>query len=185
MNSLPEQIIVDILRKEMSLDQNAVWIQDQNKDVPSDTGLYIVVGLSDSKAISSVNSFDSVAGTEVQEVSVVENIQIDIFSRSKVLIARRWEIMAALHSVLSKQSQEQNNFKIFKNPISFVNSGSAEGGSNINRYTTIFPCLVWYRKEKVLQSPNGDYYDDFTQRVDDEVSIGTAHGIIEFEITGE
>jgi hypothetical protein len=182
MDSLPEQILVDIIRQEMELDQNSVWIRDQNKDIPADNGLYVVVGLSDSIPISSANSFDSVAMTEIQQVIVCENIQIDIFSRSKDLISRRWEVMAALHSVLSRQAQEANNFKIFKMPKSFVNASSAEGGSNINRYTMTFACHVWYRKEKVLQSPNGDYYDDFTQEVDDEASIIADTEIIEFEI---
>lgn len=177
-----EQILVDILRQELELDANNVWIQDENRTIPTDEGLYIVVGLGVGKPISSVNSFDSETGNEIQELIASENIQIDIFSRSTDLIKRRWEIALALHSVLSRQQQEKNNFKIFKNPTSFINASGAEGGSNIIRYTATVVCHVWYRKEKVLQSLDGDYYDDFNQRVDDSVSIETPHGIIEFEI---
>lgn len=166
----------------MELDTNNVWIQDLNRTIPTDEGLYIVVGMGTSKPIASVNTFNPTTGEEIQEAVVNENIQVDIFSRSAHLIKRRWEIGLALHSVLSKQEQEKNNFKIFRNPVSFINTSGAEGGSNIIRYTATFVCHVWYRKEKVLQSPNGDYYDDFKQRVDDSVSIETPTGIIEFEI---
>lgn len=182
MNLLAEQIIVDIIRQEMELDVNSVWIRDQNKDIPLDDGLYVIVGLTDSKTISSSNSFDTDTNEEIQEAVVSENIQIDIFSSSKDLISRRWEIIAALHSVLSRQKQEENNFKIFRNPNSFVNASGAEGGSNIIRYSTNFTCHVWYRKEKVIQSEAGDYYNDFSQRVDDVGSIAEDNGIIEFEI---
>jgi hypothetical protein len=41
---------------------------------------------------------------------------------------------------------------------------------------------VWYRKDRLLASPLGDYYDDFTQRVDDAKTIGTSEPVFAFEI---
>ena len=43
---------------------------------------------------------------------------------------------------------------------------------------------MWYKKETVLNEEY-DYYDDFTQRVDDAKTIGEAEGLIEFEIKGD
>ena len=96
---------------------------------------------------------------------------------------RNWQVVAAMQSFYSQQQQELNNFKIFRIPQSFLNTSSAEGGSNINRFSITVPCFVWYRKDTILNSPLGDYYDDFTTRVDDEQTIGTDTPIAEFEIT--
>lgn len=180
---LVEQIIANIIRQEMCLETDAVWVRDTNKVIKIDNGIYVSVGIADSKPIASTNIFDSDTLEEIQQAVICENIQIDIFSRSSELMPRRWEIMGALSSFFSKQQQELYSFKIFKLPRSFVNTSGTEGGSTIVRYTTIFSCHVWYRKEKVLQSDSGDYFDDFTQRVDDSVSIDEPHGIIEFTIS--
>ena len=135
-------------------------------------------------------TFDQLPPTmiETNEVQARETIQIDILSRSNDALMRNWEIIAALKSIFSQQTQEANDFKIFRIPQSFVNTSSAEGGSQLNRYTLTFPAFVWYRKAKVLTNAGingGDYYDDFRQRVDDEKSIGTTVPIIQFEINQE
>lgn len=185
MNSLVEQYIVDIIQKELELDPNNVWIRAQNMTIPLDENLYVIIGCINSNYIGSVNSYDSVTGNEVQEVTLADTIQIDWFSKSTDALTRRWEILAALNSFYSKQVQESNNFKIFKQPNSFVNTSSIEGSDNITRFTAQFVCHVCYIKEKMLQSFAGDYYDDFNHRVDDENTIGGETGLIEFEITGE
>jgi len=185
MNSLAEQIILEIIKQELPLQNQRGWIRFQNKLIPEDTGLYVVVGMVDSQVMSNVNtSLPTDEGmTERQQVQMRENVQIDVFSRDNSALTRHWEILAALNSVYSVQMQEKNYFRIFQVPTSFVNTSAAEGGSNLNRFTIVVSCFVWYNKEKMLSSPNGDYYDDFTTRVDDENSIDKPHGIIEFEIT--
>ncbi len=219
MNTLAEQIIVDILTEEMQLPAKSIWIRDQNRLMPNDSGLYVIVGFIDGQVLSSetytradpaqsdqyfsddaLNEpyfFDdnfteayctnALGGTinEVTRVQMMENIQISILSRDTQALRRHWEIVGALRSIYSQQQQEFNSFKIFRIPRSFVNASSAEGGSNINRFSITIPALVWYLKERVLSSDNGDYYDDFTTRVDDEKTIGTPHGIFAFEIKGD
>ena len=185
------QFIVDIIASEMDLPVNSVWVSDENKVIPNDNGLYVSVGLSDSQIMSSsaylaeqtVDSVDSVV--EINQVNARENIQIDIFSKSTDAKTRHWEVVAALQSFYAQQNQEKNNWKIARIPIQFLNTSSAEGGSMINRFTIAFSCLVWYRKQKTLTVLDGDYYDDFTTRVDDEQTIGTDTPLIEFEITSE
>ena len=112
-----------------------------------------------------------------------ENIQIDVVSRSNDALTRTWEVIAAMNSIYSQQQQELNNFKIFRLPRSFVNASYAEGGSQLNRYTLLIPCMVWYRKDMVISSPLGDYFNDFTTRTDDDKTIGTTTPIAQFEIT--
>lgn len=190
MNLLTSQIIVDILNEEMVMPKNSVWIRDQNMKIPDDNNLYIIVGFVSSGGIVGNSTYittevvDSVPVVhEINQVQILENIQIDILSRSNAALQRSWEVIAALQSIYAQQQQELNNFKIFRQPSGFLNTSEAEGGSTLNRFTITVSCLVWYRKDVALVSTLGDYYDDFTTRVDDEATIGTDTPLIEFEIT--
>lgn len=188
MDTLAEQIIVDIIRREMNMPQNAVWVRDQNRKIPNDDGLYIVAGLTDATALSS-NTYmiqtEQDQQVEVNQVQMLENLQVDILSRSNQALLRHWEVMAALHSIYAQQQQENNYFKICRLPRNFINASSAEGGSQLNRFSLSFACFVWYRKEKVLNSGDGQYYNEFGTRVDDALTIDTDDGIFEFNIPTE
>jgi hypothetical protein len=115
--------------------------------------------------------------TEDQQVLCQENYQIDLQSRNNDARDRQWEVVAALKSIYSLQQQELYGFKIFSMPGSFVNTGAAEGGSSINRFSLVVVLHVWYNKTKAIDS----YYEEFPVRVDDEVSAGELHGAIEFD----
>lgn len=199
---LASQVIIDILNAEMNMPPDSVWLRQQNKTIKGDNGLYIAVGLVSAQTIGNVtemdtfdiegafdvNSFDELSFQEgevgiyeVNRVQQQEAIQIDIMSSadSNLAMLRNWEVIAALQSFYSQQQQEANNFKIFRIPRSFVDTSSAEGGSMLQRFTITIMAFVWYSKQKAF----GDYYDDFTTRVDDEKTIGTASPLLEFEIT--
>lgn len=185
MNTLAEQVIVDILAHEMDLNSQNVWVRDQNFKIPNTKDLFIVAGMVDSKVIS-VNKQEVPVTSPInslnEKMMVVtrDNIQIDIFSITTEAITRRWEILAALASTYSVQKQEENQFKIFRLPTNFVNSSGAEGGSNLNRFSLTIACHVWYRKESVLS--RSEIFDTFDTRVDDAITIGEENGLIEFTI---
>ena len=187
MNSLASQIIADIIVREMSLPNDNVWIDELGYNIPTSEDLMVAVGMSSSIPMSSQSFIedrdtppDSVF--EVQRVQLRENIDINIFARNSDALTRRWEVIAALGSIYSQQQQETNAFKIFKLPNTFLNTSAAEGGSQLARYTLSFACFVWYSKEKQLTVDGGDYYEEFSTRVDDENTIGTPTGVIEFTI---
>jgi hypothetical protein len=183
MNSLTSQIIVDIIKTEMELgDQIAV--DDLNWQIPPIEDIIITVGLADAQPMSNKSYLreDDTGVYEVSAVTMRENIQIDIMSRGTPAMQRRWEVLAALQSIYSQQQQEINSFKIFRMPTAFVNTSAAEGGSQLARYTLTFACHVWYKKEKLLSATGGDYYDEFSTRVDDENTIGEDDGLFEFVI---
>lgn len=130
-------------------------------------------------------TFDQLPPTMVQisEVQTQEMIQIEVLSRSNDALTRNWEVIAAIKSIYAQQMQEVNNFSIARLPLSFLNTSSAEGGSDLNRYTLTFPAFVWYTKAKVLVNNGGDYYDDFSARVDDEKTIATT--VSNYDANGE
>lgn len=179
------RIFTILLKQEMELADDSIWLSNQNRKIPNDDRLYISVGMIDSQVIGNTNSTAPTVGgmSETQQIVMRENIQIDIFSRSNDAEFRRWEVVAALKSIYAQQLQEENEFRIFQIPTSFINSSSAEGGSNINRFSVIVATHVWYKKNKVLATPSGDYFDEFGARVDDAKSIETDTGIIELTLT--
>ena len=189
-NTLAEQVIIDILKERMNLLDDQIWVRSQNRKIPADTKLYIIVGMVSTSVNSSQTYIEEriietrTKQVEINRVQTLENIQIDILSRSNDAITRRWEIIAALKSIYAQQKQEYNYFKICREPASFLDTSSAEGSSQLNRFTITIPCFVWYKKETILNEEY-DYYDDFTQRVDDAKTIGEAEGLIEFEIKGD
>lgn len=182
MNQLPEQIFIDILKTQMNLANNQIWIRNQNYDIPDTDGLFIVVGMADSQVFSNVNTPISTESGMSQEIQIIsrDNIQIDIFSRNTDAIFRRSEVLAALNSVYSQQKQEDNSFVIFRLPTSFTNTSSAEGGSNLNRFSIIISCHSWYTQITTLAAPN-DYYNEFSTEVVDEKNF--IPPLIEFDIS--
>lgn len=181
MNETAEQIIVNIIATELGLGADNVWVRNQTRKIPTGSDLFVVVGMTDSRPIASQSYVKDIGEVtyEIQRVQTWDRIQIDIFSRDNSAITRRWEIMTALKSIYSQQKQEENSFKIFPIPTGFINTSSAEGGSNINRFTLTVSCAVWFEKRKVLSG--GDYFDQFKTRVDDANTIGTDEPLIYFE----
>lgn len=152
-----EQHTVDIIRKEMGLDQQHIWIQSQNRKIPPNSqDLYVVVGVVDFLPISSKSYYLSDTDTERQIIYGRANVQVDIFSRSNEARNRRGEILMALNSFYSKGVQDSNQFKIFELPSSFLNLSGLAGGSDINRFTMRFYAMIAETKDK-----SSDYYDTF------------------------
>lgn len=177
MQQLAEQFVRTIIKDEMALDDQTIWIRSQTRKIPDGDGMYVTVGMVDAPRVLSSNLYtredelDPPKLIQCQQLIMRENIQIDIFSRDNTAIMRRWEVVAALTSYRAIQNMELNNWKIFKTPSNFVDTSGAEGGGTLNRYTITIPCLVWYYKENPLPFP--DFYDVFESRVDDAKTLGT------------
>lgn len=183
-----EQILVALIKAELELDDSQIWVRDQTRKIPNDKGLYITVGMVDSRSYGSNKKIiERVTETETQvievkTVNIIESQQISVMSRDNSALLRRFEIITALNSIRSNQTQEFNDIKISRLTDGFVNASSAEGASNLQRFVLNFNCFRLFRAERVLSSSGGDYYDKFSTRVDDEKTIGTSSPIIYLEI---
>lgn len=164
-----EEYIVDIIRKEMNLNQQNIWIHSQNRKIPPQSQeLYVTVGCVDFLPISSKSRFKMVDatqtepeyGTEVQTVYGRASVQIDILSRSREARIRRAELLMALNSYYSKEVQDKYQFRIFELPTRFLNTSSLEGGSEINRFSLIIRAMISEDKEKTTS-----YYDTFNAQI--------------------
>lgn len=160
-----EEYIVDIIRKEMNLNQQNIWIYSQNRKIPPQSQeLYVTVGCVDFLPISSKSRFKMVEatqtepehGSEIQTVYGRASIQIDILSRSREARIRRAELLMALNSYYSKEVQDKHQFRIFELPARFLNTSSLEGGSEINRFSLVIRAMI--SEDKIKETP---YYDQF------------------------
>lgn len=176
-----EQYVVDIIRSEMGLDQQHIWIQSQNRKIPPNSNdLYVVVGVVDFLPISSKSYFRQIEGSgetaeiERQILYGRANVQVDIFSRSNEARLRRGEILMALNSFYSKNVQDSKQFRIFELPSTFLNLSGLAGGSDINRFTMRFYAMIAETKEKA-----SDYYDTFNEEL--HVEEGSDEVVMELE----
>lgn len=170
-----EQYVVDIIRKEMGLDQQHIWIQAQNRKIPPNSqDLYVVVGVVDFLPISSKSYYLSDTDKERQILYGRANVQVDIFSRSNEARTRRGEILMALNSFYSKEVQDSKQFRIFELPSTFINLSGLAGGSDINRFTMRFYAMIAESKDK-----SSDYYDTFNAQL--RIEEQTPAQIIELE----
>lgn len=164
-----EEYIVDIIRKEMGINQQNIWIYSQNRKIPPQSQeLYCTVGCVDFLPISSKSSFKYVDATETEEAFGKEiqtlygraSVQIDLLSRSREARVRRAELLMALNSFYSKEIQDKHQFRIFELPQRFINTSSLEGGSEINRFSLIIRAMISEDKEK-----STPYYDTFKSNI--------------------
>lgn len=156
-----EEYIVDIIRTEMGLSQQNIWIHSQNRKIPPQSKeLYVTVGCVDFLPISSKSKFDFESNEEVQTVYGRASVQVDILSRSLEARQRRAELLMALNSFYSKEIQEKHQFRIFELPRNFINTSSLEGGSEINRFTLVIRAMISEDKVK-----DADYYDKFRENL--------------------
>lgn len=164
-----EEYIVDIIRKEMNLSQQNIWIHSQNRKIPPQSQeLYVTVGCVDFLPISSKSRFKYVDATQTAEAYMQEiqtvygraSVQIDILSRSNEARIRRAELLMALNSYYSKEVQDKHQFRIFELPARFINTSSLEGGSEINRFSLIIRAMISQDKEK--ETP---YYEEFNGKI--------------------
>ena len=156
-----EEYIVDIIRTELGLSQQNIWIHSQNRKIPPQSmELYVTVGCVDFLPISSKSRYDSYNDKEVQTVYGRASVQIDILSRSLEARQRRAELLMALNSFYSKEIQDRYQFRIFELPSRFMNTSSLEGGSEINRFTLVIRAMISEDKVK-----GADYYDTFNAAI--------------------
>lgn len=162
-----EEYIVDIIRTEMGLSQQNIWIQSQNRKIPPESQeLYCVVGVTNFRPISSKSKFLSTDNNEQQIVYGRADVQVDLMSRSNEARNRRSEVLMALNSFYSKEQQDSKCFRIFELPTAFINTSGLQGGSDINRFTLIIPTMISEVKIK-----SAAYYDKFRATLQTERGV--------------
>lgn len=158
--------IVDLIRKGMKLPDSQVVTYNQTIPIPKTPGIFIAVGILDSKPWAGSLSYElgseerggEVIGTldEVQTVNFRDVVSIHIMSRNNDARNRRFDVGFALTGTLAAQRQDSEGFLIGKLPVGFVDSSITEGAERLNRYTMTFAVLSAKGRRGAVE-----YYDQF------------------------
>ena len=153
-------VVADVIRTELGLDNNHVYLYNQKWRIPPDEGLYVIVGFLGAKAFGAKTTYENDPITdellEVQSVNQQEMYTIDLLSRDSSARVRKQEVILALNSTLCQQMMEQYNFKIANLPTTFNDVSALEATAILNRYQLAFNALVAYRKIKSVP-----FFDSF------------------------
>lgn len=153
----------DILKAEMGLTPNQVWIYSQKRKIPPATGLWVVIEFLTGRPYGSKSQFNSDTLQEEQSVNMSALFTIDIFSRNTEALDRKEEILMAMGSIYAQQLQEKFSFKIGRVPVTFNNLSQVEGTAILYRFQITFQVSYAVEKKK-----SADYYDTFTHTEETE-----------------
>lgn len=158
----PIKHICDILKNQLSLTNEQIWIYNQKRDIPNDFGIYLVVSFVGQRVIGNTRAeIPTAQGLyEYQSIHSLANYSIDLFSRGPEVRDMRDQVLMALNSTYSQQIQEQYSFQIARNSFQVTNTSEVEGVAELNRYSISFN--VTYMSET---SKNIDYFNIFTKEV--------------------
>lgn len=158
----PIKYICDIIKHELNLSDNQIWIYNQKRDIPNDLGVYLVVNYVGQRIIANVMKqyIENDKLMEYQSVHSLANYSIDVFSRSSGARQIRDLAAMALHSTYSQQIQEAHGFNIARNSFQVTNTSDVEGTAELNRYSISFNVTYMSETSKPI-----DYYDTFTKEV--------------------
>lgn len=160
--NFPLDLIRTILIEELNLPGNRVTIYNQKFIIPNTDGLFIYLENKGTRpVISSRNRMTStqLGAQEEQDLNVVENIVIGMYSRNLEALDRNEEAVMALHSIFSQQLQEKYSFKIFRNaPITAIEE--FEGTARLYRFDIEVKMFFAYSKTKTAE-----FYDSHSVEV--------------------
>lgn len=154
-------LVCEIIQNQMGLADGRVYIYDQKIMQPKDAGLYVAVGVLQSKPFANNLNFQSVGGDDmngVGSINVLDTLKIDIISRSNEALFRKEEILIALGSLYSQTQQQANSFLIGKLPPGgqFVNLSEIDGAAIPYRFNISINIQYFRRLTKAVP-----FFDDF------------------------
>ena len=151
------ELFCEIIRRELNLADDQVYIYNQKIKPPKDSRMYVAVGVLSSKPFGVTKRLRTVAGLEeVQAINVFDTISIDIMSRSTEALERKHEIVMAFTSNYSQVQQETNSFLIARLASSITNLSEEESAAIPYRFNISVNMQYSLKKEKEIS-----YFDSF------------------------
>lgn len=169
MVATPLLLLCDIIKTQMNISDDHIYLWDQKIFQPTDSDLYIAVGILSSTPFGNTNEQVAVTGgfESVQSINMLDRITIDLISRSSQARERRAEILMALNSNYAESQQELNSFFVGKLPAaqSFVNLSSIDGAAipyrfqisiNLQYFVTLSQPVQYFEIDVYQQQPEID-----------------------------
>jgi hypothetical protein len=153
-------VICDLIKAQLALPQERVWIYNQKARIPDSPGLFVEVVFNRSKpfAATSVCRDDAVGNfTEYQSTNVQETYTVELYSRDESAFTRSPEIIFALTGARAQQAQETYGFKFGDIPTDFHDLSFIEASARLFRQAITFNALRPHNTERVIE-----YFDKFS-----------------------
>lgn len=119
-------LVAEIIRRELGLAADQVWIYNSRVKPKTDNRLYVVVGIERSEFIGGAPRIE---GNMVEKggLAMYDLLSIDVQSSSFSQAMRKNEVILALGSLYSQRQQETNSFYLAPTPSSIVNLSEVDG----------------------------------------------------------
>lgn len=147
MNQEPIIILRDIIKTQLSLTNDKIWLYNQDFKIPQTEGLFITLENVNSNNFSNNNRFvenDTQDGIDEQQtVNNSDEIAIELFSKNREAITKQNEVRMALNSYYAKEQQEKFQFKVAKINNPFQDVSLAEGTGMLTRFRLMVTVLSW------------------------------------------
>lgn len=155
-------IVREIIKDQLSLSDEQIWIYNQRIKIPDTKGLFISISRLGSKVYANNSSYVGNKSdlTENLYVSNLETISIDLISQDTSALEYYPDVMMSLRSTKAQYMAEIYGMRFDSIPFSSTDLSSQEGTSMIYRININFPVYRTYYMSKTV-----DYYDSFSDNI--------------------
>lgn len=153
----PLLLVCEILQRELGLARDHIYLWDQKIFQPKDSGLYLAIGILNTKPFANTFKFNS-DGTSTQSVNMLDTLSIDIISRGPEARDRRADVLLALKSAYAEKQQEANSFQVGVLSTTFTNLSQIDGSAIPYRFN-----LSAYLQYSYVKVSAVDYFDTFAK----------------------
>jgi len=152
--------VCDIIKNQLGLQEDQIWIYNQKVNIPTDKKLYVVVSFDDEEVFgANLHPKTQEEGLDEETwINVRTNISINTFSSGTECLVRKYDIIGAMRSVYSLQKQEKLNMQISRMPRVFMDASFATPTERLFSYHYEYSIM---HVRKVTHKV--DYYDDFSR----------------------
>ena len=152
-------IVRDLIKDDLSLSDDQIWIYNQRIKIPDTKGLFVSVSRVACKVYANNNAYtgSTEALTEDLAVSTLETISVDLMSQDTSALENYPNVLMALRSTKAQSVAEAYGMRFDSIPFSVNDVPSIEGTSMIFRIEINFPVYRTYNGTKDI-----DYYDTFS-----------------------
>ena len=155
------EIIRNIILNETDIPAERVWIYNQNQKLPKDSGAFVILE-NRNPIVYANNNRIKANGEKLEEhqsINMQENIVICVCSKNTEASLKTPEIMMALSSTYSQQTEEKYGFHI-SNINQATELSFLEETAMLQRYDINIRCLTVYNKTRSI-----DYYDKYNVNI--------------------
>lgn len=155
-------IVREIIKDQLSLTEDQIWIYNQRIKIPDTKGLFIAISRVGSKIYANNSSYTGSISELVEDqfVSNLETISIDALSQDTSALEYYPDILMSLRSTKAQQEAEKYGMRFDSIPFSTADLSTQEGTSMIYRINISFPVYRTYYTSRSI-----DYFDSFSNNI--------------------